>query len=65
MCREEKNISIYVITRLQNSCKQHFKKNTEAATGGAEAVIKRCSARKGVLKNFVNFTGKHLCWSLF
>ena len=19
----------------------------------------------GVLKNFVNFTGKHLCWSLF
>ena len=21
--------------------------------------------KKGVLKNFVNFTGKHLCWSLF
>ena len=21
--------------------------------------------KKGVLKNFVHFTGKHLCWSLF
>ena len=21
--------------------------------------------KKGVLKNFVKFTGKHLCWSLF
>ena len=28
----------------------------EAATG---------SAITGVLKNFANFTGKHLCWSLF
>ena len=24
----------------------------------------RCSVKKGVLKNFANFTGKHLCWSL-
>ena len=21
--------------------------------------------KKGVVKNFANFTGKHLCWSLF
>ena len=26
---------------------------------------RRCSIKKGVLKNFANFTGKHLCWSLF
>ena len=26
---------------------------------------RRCSVKKGVLKNFANFTGKHLCWSLF
>ena len=26
---------------------------------------RRCSAKKGVLKNDANFTGKHLCWSLF
>ena len=26
---------------------------------------RRCSVRKGVLKNFTKFTGKHLCQSLF
>ena len=26
---------------------------------------RRCSVKKGVLKNFANFIGKHLCWSLF
>ena len=25
---------------------------------------RRCSVKKGVLKNFANFTGKHLYWSL-
>ena len=25
----------------------------------------RCSVKKGVLRNFVKFTGKHLCLSLF
>ena len=25
----------------------------------------RCSVKQGVLKNFANFTGKNLCWSLF
>ena len=30
-----------------------------------EAVVQRCSVKKGVLKNFTNFTGKHLCQSLF
>ena len=24
-----------------------------------------CSVKKGVLKTFANFTGKHLCWSFF
>ena len=26
-----------------------------------EAVVQRCSVKKGVLKNFTKFTGKHLC----
>ena len=26
---------------------------------------RRCSVRKGVLKNFAKFTGKHQCQSLF
>ena len=24
-----------------------------------------CYVKKGVLKNFINFIGKHMCWSLF
>ena len=32
--------------------------STEAATGGV-------LQQKVVLKNFTNFTGKHLCWSIF
>ena len=26
---------------------------------------RRCSMKKGVLKDFANFAQKHLCWSLF
>ena len=26
-----------------------------------EAVVQRCSVKKGVLRNFANFTGKHPC----
>ena len=31
----------------------------------AEAVVQRCSVKKGVLRNLVKFTGKHLCQNLF
>ena len=30
-----------------------------------EAASRRCSVKKGVLKNFAKFTGNHLCHSLF
>ena len=30
-----------------------------------EAVAQRCSVKKGVLRNFAKFTGKHLCQRLF
>ena len=30
-----------------------------------EAVVQRCSVKKGVLRNFTKFTGKHLCQCLF
>ena len=33
--------------------------------GLTKAVVCRCSIKRGVFKNFANFTGKHLCWSLF
>ena len=47
------------MTRLRNSL-QLFLENTEAATGGAEAVT-RGILKKNVIKNLANFTGKHLC----
>ena len=31
----------------------------------SEAVVRRCSMKKGVLRNFAKFTGKHLRQSLF
>ena len=31
----------------------------------AEAAVRRCSVKKGVLKSYANFIGKQLCWSLF
>ena len=43
-------IIIYLLTLTILT--QLLEQNSEAATGG-------------VLKNFANFTGKHLCWSLF
>ena len=30
-----------------------------------EAVVWRCSVKRGVLRNFGKFTGKHLCQNLF
>ena len=30
-----------------------------------QAVVRRCSVEKGVLKNLAKFLGKHLCWFLF
>ena len=31
----------------------------------SEAVVQRCSVKKGVFRNFAKFTGKYLCQSLF
>ena len=33
--------------------------------GNARSSHRRCSVRKGVLKNFAKFAGKHLCQKLF
>ena len=30
-----------------------------------EAVVRRCSVKKDILRNFSKFTGKHLCQNLF
>ena len=33
-----------------------------AATTGSRSSHQRFSVKKDVLKNFTNFTGKHMCW---
>ena len=47
---------ILIIRRLKTMTKSML--NTEAA-------VQRCSIKKGVLKNFTKFTGKHPCQSLY
>ena len=36
-----------------------------STTATARSSHRRCSVRKGVLRNFIEFTGKHLCKSFF
>ena len=44
----------------------HWKKKSCILNGFTfRSSHRRCSAKKGILKNFTKFTGKHLCWSLF
>ena len=47
------------------SCLIIFLKDTEATSGSNIQIFRsshqRCSKKKGVLRNFTKFTGKHLC----
>ena len=47
-------------------CQLFFSKNEKPKKNliPPEAVVRRCSVNKGVLKNFTKLTGKHLCQSL-
>ena len=64
MCREEKIISTHnkAAKQLFDST---FLKNYKSRHGRCRSSHRKCSVRKSVLENFANFTGKHLCWSLF
>ena len=42
-----------------------FTVNVSAGVSFIRSSHRRCSVRKGVLKNFAKLTGKHLCQSLF
>ena len=45
--------------------KQKYTSLNDFKTQSVRSSHWRCSVKKGVPKNFVNFTGNHLCWSLF
>ena len=56
----------YVITRLRNSCLiEIFLKKYWSSHRRCRSNHRRFSVRKDVFKNFANFIGKQLCWSLF
>ena len=42
-----------------------FEKGQKSQKANYRSSHRRCSVRKGVLRNFEKFTGKHLCQSLF
>ena len=54
------------ILNLELSFKtQSSKKRFFCANKSRSSSHRRCSVRKGVLRNFTKFTGKHLCQRLF
>ena len=61
MCQEEK-----IISTSSQGCKiVLFLKKCISSHRRCRSSHQRHSIRKGVLKNFANFTGKYLHWSLF
>ena len=64
----QKPISIKILEFLAISCRKHFKiyfdPKNQICTYNIVILITEAPLKKGVLKNFENFAGKHLCWSL-
>ena len=56
--------SIYIISDLGLYFKK-ISKIVKEAQQNLEVVVRSCSVKKGVLRNFVKLTVKHLCQSLF
>ena len=53
-----------MIQKLKHSY-QVIKKDSPGKRTGFRSSLMQMFFRIGVLQNFVNYTGKHLCWSLF
>ena len=49
----------YVIVRLRNSCLITFYKKYRSSYRRCRSSHRSCSVKKGLLRNFANFTGKH------
>ena len=63
------NIYIYVVNHPKSTAKFHVMSernaSSYAATTGSRSSPRKCSVKLVALENLTNFTGKHLCWSLF
>ena len=58
------------VSEIIRFCFSYLHGNSKSATFKQnqltiEAVVQRCSCKKGVLRNFAKFTGKHLCQGLY
>ena len=62
--KKQKEMLLAIASRLLHQMldKQVDDSTTNSTT---EAVSRRCSVKKGVLRNFAKFTGKHLFQGLF
>ena len=63
-----KNIEIFSITiskLIENDCELSLSQTASSLQKSTDVVARRCSVRKGVVRNFAKFTGKHMCQSLF
>ena len=49
---------------LNNQKSVRHRMNHRDLLGLFRSSHRRCCLKKGVLKNFANFAGKHMCWSL-
>ena len=54
-----------IILNSKDSTEKLQTKDTETRKSKARISHRSCSVKRGVLKNFENFTWKYLCWSLF
>ena len=63
-----KNMFLTISQNLQeNNCARDLQLYVKRGSdiGVSRSNHQRCSVKKGVLRNFAKFTGKHLCQSLF
>ena len=59
---KDRNAGLCRLTHVKMYVKMTFLLMLNLTT---EAVVQRCSLKKGVLRNFTKFTGRYLCQSLF
>ena len=58
-------IIIYYLEQVPDHSAFLSKENNFLCLLSSKAVVQRCSVKKGVLRNFTKFIGKHLCQRIF
>ena len=76
-CHNRENMKVSLISTIKLLKNRQSRDTAEAYLGNSQMSLmkhfcenvrsthRRCSRKKGFLKNFANLTGRHLCWSHF